>query len=151
VKNKRGPYALYSAAALVIMLACLMSISCSKTGSYPKATVSGAEVVVDTQTLSPDVPRFFTHRFRDKSINFFVIKINNNVLSFLDACKSCNPKLGFRFDNGHFTCKVCNTRYSVAEVEHGIGGCFPIRVPGAQRGNSYYIPVSAFEQYYSSF
>ena len=146
MKGKKEHQTAYITKALLIIVLYLVLASCSMRSSYPEASVSGGDVVIDIQTLSPDAPRFFSYRFHDKKINFFVMKTNNKVLSFLDACKSCNPKLGFRFDNGYFTCKVCNTRYSVAEVEQGIGGCFPIKIAGELRGNAYHIPVLVFEK-----
>jgi uncharacterized membrane protein len=120
--------------------------SCAKNSDYPEAPSDGTVVVVDASSLKPEIPLFFTHYSANKKIRFFVIRIDGEVYSFLDACLSCNPKLGFSFRDGYFTCKVCGTKFSVAEIRHGIGGCYPIRVPGKLMGGKYYIEISSLQK-----
>ena len=132
---------------LHLLLLCIMLIaSCSKPTDYTKAPVSGEDVTIDAQSLQPEVPQFFTYSAGNKNINFFVIKIDNEVLSFLDACLSCESKLGYTFSSGHFTCKECGIEYSVAEIKNGIGSCYPIRLPGNLRAGRYYISVSELKK-----
>ena len=127
---------------LYLLLLCLMLLAaCSKHTSYSTALVSGEEVTIDALSLQPDVPRFFTYSSGNTNINFFVIKIDNEVLSFLDECVSCKSHLGYTFSNGHFTCKECSMEYSVSEVKNGIGSCYPIRLPGKLQDGKYYIPI----------
>jgi uncharacterized membrane protein len=103
-------------------------------------------VVVDVSSLLPEIPAYFTYHHNGKSVNFFVMNIGDNVLSFLDACASCYPqKRGFSFDKGYFICRSCNVRYSVAEIEKGLGSCFPIRINGNVRDRKYFIPVSTLQ------
>ncbi len=97
------------------MLCIMLLAACSKHTIYSKAPVSGEEVNIDVLSLKPDVPQFFTYDSGNENINFFVIKIDNEVLSFLDKCVSCKSKVGFTFSSGHFTCKECGTAYSVME------------------------------------
>jgi uncharacterized membrane protein len=128
-----------------LMFIALLS-SCITDSAYPEAQSNGTEVVIDATSLKTDVPQFFTYHSAAKKINLFVIKTDGDVLSFLDACLSCSPRRGFSFSNGYFTCKVCGTRYSVAEVKRGIGGCYPIKVPGKLRDGKYYIDISVLRQ-----
>jgi uncharacterized membrane protein len=105
--------------------------------------IEGPNIVIDAGTLEPDIPKFYTYHYRNKNINFFVIKTGGKILSFLDACANCYPaKLGYRFDNGYIICKRCSVRYSVSEVERGFGSCFPIRIPDHLQEGKYLIPVS---------
>ena len=61
----------------------------------------GPDVAVEVKSLVPDVPAFFTYYYRGKKINFFVMKVDNGVLSFLDACAHCYPaKSGYRYEGG---------------------------------------------------
>jgi uncharacterized membrane protein len=120
--------------------------ACAKQPGYPEPPRIGPDVAVEVKTLTPEVPLFFTYHYHGKKINFFVVKINGRVLSFIDACASCYPaRLGYRYDNGFFVCRKCNVRYSVSEIENGVGGCFPIRIEGSLRDGKYLIPVSVLE------
>lgn len=132
---------------LYIALSLLFLISCSRQPVYPVPAIEGTDIVIDAGTLEPDIPKFYTYHYRNKNINFFVIKINGKILSFLDACINCYPaKLGYRFDSGYIICKRCSVKYSVSEVEKGFGGCFPIRISGHLREGKYLIPVSALQR-----
>lgn len=132
---------------LYLSLLCIMLLTaCSRYPAYSKASVSGDEVTIDVLSLEADVPRFFTYSSGLKNINFFVIKIDNEVFSFLDACFSCKSDLGYTFSNGHFTCKECGIKYSVSEVKNGLGSCYPIRIPGKLKDGKYYIPLVALQK-----
>jgi len=131
---------------ILILLLATLAYSCARDSSYPEAAAKDSEIAVDTASLQPDVPKFFSYSGPDGKIDFFVIRIDGAVYSFLDACLSCTPRKGFSFSHGYFTCKVCGTKYSVGEVKHGIGGCYPIRVPGEQRRDKYYIKVSSLDR-----
>lgn len=132
---------------LYIALSLLFLISCSRQPVYTVPAIEGMDIVIDTGTLEPDIPRFYTYNYHNKNINFFVIKINGKILSFLDACANCYPaKLGYRFDSGYIICKRCSVRYSVSDVEKGFGGCLPIRISGHLKDGKYLIPVSVLQR-----
>ena len=103
-------------------------------------------MTIDALSLKPNVLRFFTYNNGNKNINFFVIKIDNDVISFLDACSSCKSRLGYTFGNGQFTCKECGVEYSVSEIKNGIGTCHPISIPGKLMDGKYYIPVMELQK-----
>jgi len=48
-------------------------------------------------------------------------------------------------------CRACDTRYSIYKLEKGIGGCYPIRIGGAQEGLSYRIARSTLEGHAGKF
>ena len=134
--------AVFICAALSLLL-----VSCSGRPTYPEPPHTAAEVEIDTKALKPEIPQFFTYHYRDKEISFFVISVRGRVLSFFDACGKCYPwKLGYRFDGGFIVCRKCNVRYAPAEIEKGIGSCFPVRVSGQLRGDKYIIPVQELEK-----
>jgi uncharacterized membrane protein len=121
-------------------------VSCARQPVYPAPLLKGTEVAVDVKTLRPERPVFFTYRYHGKNINFFVLKIHEEVLSFLDACMSCYPeKLGYRVDDAAITCKECNVRYSLPNIVKGFGSCLPIRIEGHLQDGEYHIPVSQLE------
>jgi len=121
--------------------------SCSRQPVYPEPSLKGSEVAIEVKKLRPENPLFLTYRHHRKNINFFVLKIDDKVVSFLDACMSCYPsKRGYRFDGGYITCKTCDIRYSLAEIEEGVGSCSPIRLEGHLQDGNYLIPVSLLEE-----
>lgn len=121
-------------------------VSCSGQPVYSEPSLRGSEVVIDVDTLGSETPIFFTFRYHGKNINFFVLKVNDKVLSFLDACMSCYPsKRGYRVDGRAIACRTCDVRYSLSDIEKGFGSCFPIRLEGHLRDGQYLIPVSLLE------
>lgn len=134
-------------ATSIVCLGLLLLLCCSGQTAYPEPSREGQHVAVDVKALTPEVPAFFTYRHRGKKINFFVMKIDGKVLSFLDACMSCYPsKRGYRFEEGRIVCRDCNAGYPVSEIEKGVGGCFPIRITGSLLDGKYLIPVPVLEE-----
>jgi uncharacterized membrane protein len=120
--------------------------SCSRQTVYPAPSLAGSNVVVDVSALKPDVPQFFTYQYQGKNISFFVVKIDDNILSFLDACVTCYPhKQGYRYEDGVVVCRACNQRFSVYKLEKGIGNCYPIKIAGGMKDGKYLIPVATIE------
>jgi uncharacterized membrane protein len=132
----------------LVPLACLVLLvtACSHQPAYPPPFISGKDAVVDVFTLEQEVPRFFTYRYQGKNISFFVIKLHDKVVSFLDACASCYPhKLGYRCEDGSMVCRACGLKFSVYKLEKGLGGCYPIRIEGRLENGKYLIPLAALE------
>lgn len=139
IMNRTGTFSL-------LVVICFSFLSCSVQPSHPEAPRIGPQVGIEVKTFRSEVPEFFTYRYRGKNINFFVIKIADKILSFLDACASCYPaKKAYRFDDGRIIRRACNVGYSVNEIEKGIGSCVPIRISGNIRDSKYLIPVSELE------
>ena len=130
----------------IVLFIIALLVSCSRQPAYPEPPLKESEVIINVNMLQSERPVFFSYRYHGKNINFFVIKIGDTILSFLDACMSCYPsKLGYRIDNGYITCRACNTRYSPSDIEQGVGGCFPIRIQGYLHDEEYHIPASHLE------
>ncbi len=130
----------------LLVLLCLLFTSCSEQPLYHPPALSGKDIVVDASILKPEVPQFFTYRYQGKNIGFFVIKIDQKVISFLDACASCYPhKRGYRYEDGSVTCRFCNIKFSLYKLEKGIGGCYPIKIEGRMENGKYLIPVAVLE------
>jgi uncharacterized membrane protein len=130
----------------IVLFVFLSLISCTKQPVYPEPLRIGTEMAVEMNELQGEIPKYFTYHYRGKNINFFVVKVGDRVISFFDACASCYAaRRGYRFDNGYFFCRACNERYSTAEIEKGVGSCFPIRLDGYYAQGKYFIPVSALE------
>ncbi len=137
-------------AIATIFVTCVLALlltACSGKPSYPAAPVSGADVVIDATSFSSGIPHFFSYDFERKRIDFFVIRIDNRVLSFLDACQTCSrEKRGYRFEESAFVCRACNERYTVEAIETGFGSCYPIRLEGRLENSRYVIARSALEK-----
>jgi len=135
---KCGLTLLASASFLVFFLS-----ACSRPTSYPAPQRIGADVVIETSNLELEVPKFYTYRFQGKNVNFFVIKMPDTILSFLDACASCYPhKLGYRCEGSEVICRYCNSRFSIGKLEKGLGNCYPIRIKGRMENGQYLIPTA---------
>jgi uncharacterized membrane protein len=135
-----------------ILLFFLSLGACAKQPSYPEPPRSGNDVAVDIGMLRPEIPVFFTHRYQGKRISFFVVKVDDKVLSFFDACARCYPaKLGYRFESGTLICRECNLRYPVTGIEKGVGSCIPIRLEGSVQNGKYRVPLSALEKMVDKF
>ncbi|MGE5808549.1 MAG: Fe-S-containing protein [Nitrospirota bacterium] len=120
--------------------------ACSRQPSYPPPTRQGADIVIDIAGLQPETPKFYTYYYQGKKINFFVCRIQDKVLSFLDACASCyTQKRGYRSEEGKVTCRDCNMKFSVYQLEKGLGSCYPIKIEGRTKDGKYLIPVAALE------
>lgn len=126
--------------------------ACSRQPLYPAPTQSGSNVVIDVSTLVPEVPRFFTYRHRDRNVNFFVLKVQDKVLSFLDACVTCYPKKrGYQEKDGYVVCRACDMSFSVYKLEKGLGGCYPVRISGSADKGNYVIPLATLEGHADKF
>ena len=130
--------------ALASALICLSA--CSRQPSYQTPLRKGADIVIEIAGLRPDTPEFYTYLFQGKKINFFVCKVQNKVVSFLDACASCyTHKRGYRSDEGKVTCRECGMKFSIHQLEKGLGGCYPIKIEGRVVNGKYLIPVATLE------
>ncbi|HYQ47562.1 MAG TPA: Fe-S-containing protein [Thermodesulfovibrionales bacterium] len=102
---------------------------------------------MDISGLQEKVPQFYTYRHNGHDINFFVVRIDGRIVSFLDACRKCYPrKRGFRFDQSSFICRACDERYPISEIDKGFGSCYPIQLQGRTDGGKYYISVPVLEK-----
>ena len=120
--------------------------SCSRQPHYPAPPLIGRNVAVDIASLHDEVPVFFTYEFQNRPISFFIVKINGRISSFLDACVSCYMrKQGYAYDNGRVTCRACGMKFSVSQLEKGLGGCYPIKIEGKTEKGRYLIPVATLE------
>jgi len=134
--------------ALVVTLAFILVAcsSCNRQPSYPSAAQRGPDIVIDTSRLEPDVPKFYSYPYQGKNISYFVLKIDNKVNSFLDACASCyTHKQGYHFEDGAVSCRYCNMRFPVSKLEKGLGSCYPIRLEGRLEKGEYRISVKSLE------
>lgn len=130
----------------ILLIVSLLAGSCSSQPTYPEPPRQGDTVTVDVHALQTEVPVFFTYHHKGKKINFLVVRVDNRVLSFLDACARCYPaKKGYRFENGTLICRECNVSYSVTAAEKGAGSCVPIMIAGSLEKGRYLIPLSVLE------
>ena len=134
------------AAVALFLFFSLLGAACTSQQKYASPTVVGSAVVIEVSSLQPETPRFFTYQYNNKNINFFVLRMDTGVQSYLDACASCYPhKLGYRCEEGSVVCKACGMKFSVYKLEHGLGGCYPIKIPGRIENGNYFIPLAALE------
>ena len=125
---------------MVASLMLFILSACSRQVSYPSPVRIGSDIVIDMSSLELEVPKFYAYQFQGKKVNFFVIKMDDKTLSFLDACASCYPhKQGFRCEDNAVICRYCNVRFPISKLEKGIGSCYPIKIEGRMEKGKYLI------------
>ncbi len=130
-----------------LLLLIIFLSACSRQPEYPDATRKGQDISIEISALQPGIPRYFSHSAGGMNIHFFVVKVDDRVISFLDACTKCYPqKKGFGFDNGSVVCRACNERYPLSEIEKGFGSCYPIKLEGRIKDNRYLISTAELEK-----
>lgn len=133
--------------AIVAAIILVIASSCTEQPGHPAPVQAGADVAIDVASLKPEVPVFYTFRYKDKPISFFVINSGNKVVSFLDACANCYVhKRGYEYNDGIVTCRHCGSKYPVSKLGKGLGGCYPIKIEGRMESGKYLIPVAALER-----
>jgi len=130
--------------AVVLLLFCFLS--CSRQPVYPGPFLAGQDIIIDSAALQEGIPRFFSYSYQGRYINFFVVKTEDRILSFLDACLKCYPKkLGFRHEGASVFCRACNEHYPVSEIEKGFGSCYPVKIEGKTEGGKYVLKAAKLE------
>ena len=135
------------------MIGVFISLAaCSRQQRYATPPIEGENIVIPMSPLPLAMPQFYSYRIKDKSVNFFVIRMQDRVFSFLDACLTCYPrKLGYESKDGFVVCRACNSSYSVYKLEKGLGGCYPIRFEGRLEKGYYLIARSTLERHAGKF
>jgi uncharacterized membrane protein len=137
---------------ILVLIILTVAAGCSRQPHYPAPPQFGSNVVIDISTLAPEVPQFFTYRHQDRNVSFFVLKVQDKVLSFLDACATCYPKKrGYQEKDGYVVCRACDMSFSVYKLEKGLGGCYPIKISGRMDKGNYVIPLATLEEHAGKF
>jgi uncharacterized membrane protein len=136
-----------SCAGVLVVIFLLFVAACTRQPHYSEPVLKGPVVVVNIAGLRNGVPQFHSYNSLGHAVNFFIIKVDGKVLSFIDACMKCHPRRrGFRFDNGSVICRACDERFPVSEIAKGFGSCYPIKLEGQVHGEEYHIPATALEE-----
>jgi len=151
-RHSRLTFIRYLLAVWCLLGAFASSAACSRQQRYAAPPIEGENVVIQTASLPLEMPQFYSFRTQGKNVDFFVLRMQDRVLSFLDACLTCYPrKLGYESKDGFVVCRACTTSYSVYKLEKGIGGCYPIRIAGRLEKGNYLIPLATLERHAGKF
>jgi uncharacterized membrane protein len=128
---------------IVVCLVCILC-SCSNSPLFFQAPFDGYTSEIDVSSLKPRQPQFYSLSVDGKKISFFIVKVNEEIQSYFNACRECHPeKRGFRFEEGYVKCRSCNERWPLDSLRYGIGNCYPIPLKGVLRGKKYVITRQA--------
>lgn len=143
---KKLPTHADSALWTILVLVSFLGSACTSQQTYAAPTVVGANAVIEISSLQTATPLFLTYRFNGKRINFFVLRLDSGVTSYLDACASCyHHQQGYRPDDGAVTCRYCNMKFPIYKLEKGLGSCYPIKLAGKVEQGKYLISLSALQ------
>ncbi|MDX1764187.1 MAG: Fe-S-containing protein, partial [bacterium] len=106
-------------------------ISCTQGAQYPIVEAKEGTIRIPLADIGQDGVHFFTYRFGDRNIEFFVRRsASGAVHTAFNACFTCYKYgKGFHREDDDITCSKCGTRFTVASDEWVVGGCTPIQLP----------------------
>jgi nitrite reductase/ring-hydroxylating ferredoxin subunit len=103
----------------------LICAGCVNKPSYLAASFTNDEFSINESDIVENTPLFFQTNIND--ISFFIIKVNGKITSYFNACPKCyTAKRGFRVENDHILCRVCDVKYTFDSLETGVASCFPL-------------------------
>lgn len=134
---------------LILLLLLLgLSSSCkSKKPIYRHPHVRAGMIIINTMSMEEGRPEFFTITVDGKRVDFFVIKLEGSVASYLDACPECYKYgKGFQVEDSYIRCRHCNEGYPLTSLRTGIGGCYPMPLEGKLDNGMYYISLEKIRE-----
>lgn len=139
--------ALALALAFALALALLTLASCSSRSTYSAPPVRDGVVTVKTSEIAEGKPVFYSIDIGGEKINFFIVRIDGKIESYLDACRKCYPyRKGYRIDGTALECVYCGVHYPLKELKEGLGSCSPVILHGGQEGGEYRISVETIRE-----
>ena len=93
--------------------------------------VEGDRIVIDTRSLENESPEFYSITLKGKKVDFFVVKKEDSVESYLDACENCYRfKKGYKVEGSYVICRHCGSTYPLDSLKTGLGSCHPMPLKG---------------------
>lgn len=145
IRRTKTDSTLYS---LVIFCVLLFSVSCeSDNVTYSQPLVEGDRVIIDTGLLDNKRPEFFSMTVNGNKVTFFVVKINDSVESYIDACQNCYLfKKGFKVKGSYIICRHCSSEYPIDTLKEGLTSCHPMPLKGELKGEKYHISLKEIKK-----
>jgi len=132
---------------VMVLLAALLLASCAHRAEYPEPPLRGDELFVEISLIENHIPVFFSYKTEFGAANFFILRNEEGLFAFHDACETCYPQeKGYRFLDGYLVCNACNQQFSTTAIVRGVGGCYPIRINGRATEEGYFVPVVELEK-----
>jgi uncharacterized membrane protein len=131
----------------------MFAISCQRNNDIIRIKNTSGDIIVRADALAEQVPVFYAIDIKRTEIEFFVVKIDGKIYSFLNRCRKCfSSGRGFVFDNGYVRCMTCNVGFPAAAITKGVGSCYPIPVQGKSNEGAYMIePEILYSAHYNKF
>lgn len=123
-----------------LAVAAFLFCACASKPAYQEAPVSGDYVRIVVSSLKEATPEFYSLGDPGEGrVDFFVLRIQGRVESYLDACARCGAKKkGFRVERGNIVCNACGVSYPLDSLK-GVGSCYPLPLEGEVRDDLYVI------------
>jgi uncharacterized membrane protein len=138
--------------AITLLLLPAVLLSCAQKAEYRAPVTRGDEIIIDASLLKNTGPAFFSFSSGRQRMDFFVIRNDGAVESYVDACRKCyQHKLGFHADGRYLTCRFCKERHPLGALKTGMGSCHPLPLKGELRGGYYVIKISEIKKAFRYF
>jgi len=114
---------------LLTMTVLLMSLGCNRQPEYEHVELTDDLLILPLALVNDGDVHFFTYKFSDRLINFFVRTDDMGQLhTHFDACYGCfKYKRGYIHEGDVIICVACRLSYKLKEaVWDYIGACAPI-------------------------
>jgi len=119
--------------ALILLSACTRLAP-----EYQIVEPTGREIRLPTESLDRQRVHFYTLKFEEKNVNFFVRRDGTGKLqAHFDACYNCfQYKMGYIHKGDQVVCLACKIGYDLdSEIWDYVGPCVPISLPSADDGD----------------
>lgn len=135
----------YSLLALLVV-----AWGCSrKPPEHPPVFEEGGVIRIPVAKVNDGKVHFFTFKYEEKSINFFVrTDAKGKLRTHYDACYSCfKYKMGFRVVANEILCIACGLKYDLDKEDWDfIGPCSPIPLRSKVKRGDLVIRVSTIKR-----
>lgn len=123
------------AAAIAVLAA-----SCNQRPGHGFVAAHDGKITVDVSELKVGSPAFFSTELDGCKVDFFLVRTDGEIRSYLDACRKCYIYgKGYEAMEGYVVCGFCNVKYPVDEIASGIGSCVPVYLKGRSENGSWVI------------
>ncbi len=131
----------------ILFLICfflLISLSsCSSKAGYIAPRQQDGKVILNTESLEEMTPVFYSVDLENVRVDFFIVKVDGAIESYMDACKNCyRHKKGYKIDDDEVICIHCGNRYGLDTLKASRTSCYPLPLKGKMEGGMYVIALT---------
>lgn len=116
----------------------------NKLVSYKQLKAENGKVSIPLKDVDSGEAKYFSYKFPDKKVNFFVVKSTDGVIrAAFDACDVCfRSRLGYKQNGDVMVCNNCGQVFPTNRINIEKGGCNPAPLNRTIEGDDLVINVT---------